>query len=794
MATIAKVLSWQIELGDYDPQASLENEEERARGFELFKSALYSVFGEDILERHSEVAFQIDQQMQQGIPLTKERMFKWISMISDETVEQAAWSVDAFRTLHRLAPMARLILGEQQNEFIEGNHVSSNFVEENRIAVRFFKECLIKIYGKWRVENCAKVMSDLERLEQRGNALTKLKVMHVMMELSDIRMDHVQRGFQNVKVIHALEGYKLNDELHKAILDLTLDDDVMISRLHTLDEILTSLEEVQTFDELSQAQFQEIVSFFNPVKNFHNVISGHSTSMIESLSSIIWSKVFYEWDWGHWMGKKNMMTYHRLKVQQEVDELPGDTLEEKWEGYRELLSKEIVYQELKKGMLIPAPNDTQGLQQQYQVMKEFVSGQGMVAYLLVRAIPSMRELPPILLFRGTTFSWSGLDAISNFIADLEPHLGKIAYDAGKEDIFASFEVEGILDAHDDYLEVMGHSFGGVMAQRMVDTIVSRKVKDRLQSSCLSQIQHIHMTMFNSPALEEERTLKFAERIDQIDDLQVRGKLYKTLRDHFHTAGVKYLGSGCDRQKVPFEVVICSGNRIDPHLGRFFNKAAETIEERNVERLSSAEEVEALLSNLENPCIETTRQILGYIGYILLRILRFFLHLCFDWRARSISAQEEEVVRMTTEVYLDEVRALAEFLIICTSIDDGKRERLCEWTSHQLDYYLTVNCDNSEKQRSMLEQMQQMLPVELLDQLLFALLTPMTDRTATDSFKRKVQFESFEPLAIEVLQNVLQERLSQLDEHSEISVSRENQGGLRPSSDMPQRPVLPLIKH
>lgn len=117
----------------------------------------------------------------------------------------------------------------------------------------------------------------------------------------------------------------------------------------------------------------------------------------------------------------------------------------------------VIKREMDVGTLIPAPNHPDGRAQFYYVSAKIITMEGMVSYIFHPATPNS-NLEPIRLFRGTSPRNSEIDGISTLITDFEKHLGKTAYESGKEyesiieEKLGSPTIEG------------GHSLGSALVQ------------------------------------------------------------------------------------------------------------------------------------------------------------------------------------------------------------------------------------------------------------------------------------------------------------------------------------------
>lgn len=712
MSKVASTLNLFLDLTDLS--------EGRVRSAEL-ESSLITNFSTLFGANGSQAVEQMQDHFSRGTSFPKEKVIEWVVDLSGEkTICLSIQALNAVRKIPHLLPYSRLILSAKGSKFIEANGRSEHFEQENRAAIHYFRECLELIFSRKRLAH-AQIFFELQQMELQGSPLDKLTVLKVLRKLSDVQMSHVEETLMDMNVF--TNAKNLDGSFQTAFLNLFFDDRVMLNRLETLSHLF----QFQNVGELTTEQFQEVMHFINPLTNLHERMVGVARGYIESPSSECWSKIFHAFDWGHWLGKESTSTNQRLQLYSVVEELPGENLLEKWEGYVELLAKKVAYWELQEGMLLPAPADEMGITQYYKVIKEFVSGEGMVAYCLIRATPFMKSLPPILLFRGTSFSFSGLDAISNFMADGEGNLGKTSYEAGRDEIFDAL---GKLIKEDSQLVVIGYSFGGTMCQRFSHDFMRRKINGEFRDSSLEDLNLVELFVFNSPGVEKELAEEFAQQLASIEGLQVPTTFYKTQGDQVHEAGVCFIGSGCDRQKMPVSVVVCSGNLMtNPHETLFFDRSGVTIEERSIVRYGpDDEDLELLLTNEGHLFLENIRKIIGCVINLILRIIRFFVRLICGWRGAD-RIQRKTILNDVSSIYLAEVNSLLKLLDLVAK--DRLEEGFAEWIECKMDLCLMDNQTAAECLASK-------GPTEFFSDLLFSTLTPVL-AGSIDTFKEAIDF-------------------------------------------------------
>ena len=165
------------------------------------------------------------------------------------------------------------------------------------------------------------------------------------------------------------------------------------------------------------------------------------------------------------------------------------------DGFTEILTKKLIYRELNSGDLVPYPKPSSNKVEFYEVKENIITGKGMTASLLMPTDKNSK-LPPRLVFCGSKFHPSGLDSISNVIADFEYELGKEAYESGLNKLNNIMHKYNIKN---ESLVVSGHSLGGNLAQQFtVDN--HKKIKK--------------LITFNSPGIKQKKDKEFTNSISR----------------------------------------------------------------------------------------------------------------------------------------------------------------------------------------------------------------------------------------------------------------------------------------
>jgi hypothetical protein len=127
-----------------------------------------------------------------------------------------------------------------------------------------------------------------------------------------------------------------------------------------------------------------------------------------------------------------------------------------FETFLEILTKAVVYRELKNGDLIPAPHPKTSDIEYYIVQKCIITGRGFTAYYLNPC--QFSTLPTIFTISGSNFHPSGLDALSSYVNDFSFYIGTEAIDSGIG------KVNKLLSKVGSFDYITGHSLGGTLAQ------------------------------------------------------------------------------------------------------------------------------------------------------------------------------------------------------------------------------------------------------------------------------------------------------------------------------------------
>lgn len=437
-------------------------------------------------------------------------------------------------------------------------------LDRNRESIRQLRNAMVRFFGAGRTARiCSHYHLDLDRLEKRGAAIKERHIAKILTGASDIYIQDLEELLEEIK-----------DPAREIVRHLDLSD------LRRLRNELFSIHSVQ---DLNPLQLKRLIGILLPSQSYplytHREILPNPTQLLAYL--------FHD---------RLLMDMERLELNNEASTLTN------FEAYAELLCKSLAYREMEKGTLIPAPTLSGGESGYYYVASAIVTGKGMVAYGLLPVTRSMDNLDPILLFRGSLFIPSGLDAISSYITDLEKELGRSAYRSGKKGLEAFLHmVEG------QQVVAMGHSLGGTLAQWFTSEY-GDSVKE--------------LITFNAPGLPKEIVQKFAKMAFHLKQ-ELAIKVYRVKGDFIHRAGDRHLGQGCGNGRVRIHLTEFYTEQRQrkwrPHKSRGLQKGKQGVKSRVVaEALLDLE-----LSNHHRYLIERCRKYVGgYFLYYVLKTMRF----------------------------------------------------------------------------------------------------------------------------------------------------------------------------
>lgn len=351
----------------------------------------------------------------------------------------------------------------------------------NRQQVREFRTLMEEAIGPRRLTRiCRKYRMDFNRMVRLGLPLTERHFAQLMAGLSDVLVEDVEELFNALKHINE----NASDEWRA---------------------LATAVEGADNVTQLGIAQFQQLVAWLSPIGK----AALKTTKEIDSEPTRRTALLFHD---------GLLMDVERLVLNQEAESLHSR------HAYYELLCKGFAYREMVLGTLIPmAMSSGRGIAY-YKVTTAIITGEGMVAYGLMPATDSMaQELDPILLFRGSSFRPSGLDALSTYITDLELELGRSAYHSGHDNLAALLE-----QLKGRSVLAMGHSLGGSLAQWFTAEY-PEYVKELIS--------------FNAPGVPKVIAEQFAEKMQSADGTP-KVTIYRTDGDLISSTGDKHLGQGC----------------------------------------------------------------------------------------------------------------------------------------------------------------------------------------------------------------------------------------------------------
>lgn len=620
---------------------------------------------------------------------------------------------------HLISAKGMIVLRGDQKIF---QWTSDEENHETYTTVEFFKNALEVFYGKKQTKTYCKFLgfnlSEMAKKSAPLKAKTARRIISGMAQITDITCtfaDHYSflRQAETVKQL----GQKALDEQIKTALQSSMLGELKSYSLERLiNDGLVLYEELKTksISSMTAETFQKVHDFLNPIKA---MLRDQALSMAQlPIPKGVWDKISFGLECLGMSSRKKVLVFEIAEAIKQIEELPQENYSEKMEGYREVLARYIAYSEASEGALIPAPLEN-GRMGYYKVAKQVITGKGMVAYVLTRATDQMKELVPIVLFRGTALFPSSLDSCSSVLTYLELNAGSRAYNSGRKKLFEALQYEGILKA-DPRLEVIGYSLGGIFAQKFVLDFTSRLAGKTLHHAGLEGVKKIDMFLFNSPAIDKKSNLRFKRLIEQKRlELIVGGCAYLTRGDMIQLGGSRYLVYGCDRTKVPFIVKFCSGNNIVKHSASFFNKRGMLIKNRKIVTICEEPALNRALINkgFKAFLMQLLRYSIGFLVYLLTILPYLTKRLICGWR-RPTSHPYQDMEAINQNFRKDSKR-----LLQLLALPEGKKlnnPKVIEWLDEKIvTYYQT----GSIMQR--LEKLQKLSPSVLVQKVLFKKIEP-----------------------------------------------------------------------
>lgn len=281
-----------------------------------------------------------------------------------------------------------------------------------------------------------------------------------------------------------------------------------------------------------------------------------------------------------------------------------------------LLAKGFAYREMEPGLLIKGSTSVAGITSYFEVYKKIVTGKGMVAYALRRAEASMRHIQPLIVLRGTSTAPAGLDSMAAVLTDIEPVLGKTAWETGKARLFSLLQDPLFITKADHTLTVIGHSLGGTLTQFFVSAIAAE------ESRMPAEIKKLSFHLFNSTAVAKTAALRFAAHMGEKGRLIYEGRVFKAAGDPANFVGEYFLGKDCPeegRSHVTYQHVRASSK--DPHCDLL-----HLVDPQNHLALHEIQETrdQKLLNTLLDNTTEPEHQILEFIRLYIARPLIYLL--------------------------------------------------------------------------------------------------------------------------------------------------------------------------
>ncbi len=288
----------------------------------------------------------------------------------------------------------------------------SSYTSENIRTIECFKNFLVEHLGEercYRITNRYQVNFYDKRY--RGAPLLCRDIAKII------------TGIQDVSV----------DDIHEAIKKKRLSQDPRFI-------------DIQTFEDLGREQLSELIDELKrPLQDLYHVKQSHIENLSGSVGDV--SAHFF---------------FDPFEADRERVLLSEGHGKDSFENFVHNMAARVIKRELDVGMVIPAPNHTDGSPQHYYVSGKLITGRGMVSYVL-HPLGNNTSLRPIRFFRGTSLRNGEIDAMSSMINDADRAIGQDAFLSGK--IYESTIREKLGPVP---LEA-GHSLGAAIVQyRLVD--------------------------------------------------------------------------------------------------------------------------------------------------------------------------------------------------------------------------------------------------------------------------------------------------------------------------------------
>lgn len=290
-------------------------------------------------------------------------------------------------------------------------------------------------------------------------------------------------------------------------------------------ENVNKLKDYESSQSLPPDLFAELMAAFNSVKDQYANVSFKNDLTLDKITALPGKYIEHGWI-SHKKGR-SLEDQERLRLYEELQEIPNDNYEKYCEIVSKILVKKHLYYEQKddsiqQGMLIPAPMGPGGEKRWYRISEMLDTGWGKLAYRLVPATDKYAdEMPELLLYRSTSSLPTALDSFTGVLSDLNIYPpGYFSKNKGVDK-----ELEWLRNPSKNSnnqprpLLITGHSLGASSSQLLLFN---------MQQKNLWADREIRLELFDSPAIKASDVEEFAKWYDN-------NEIFKPLTINYHVS-------------------------------------------------------------------------------------------------------------------------------------------------------------------------------------------------------------------------------------------------------------------
>lgn len=429
-----------------------------------------------------------------------------------------------------------------------------SYTNENRRTIECFNKYLVQHIGHQRLLQVSKEVGvDLDEMWHKGASLNERVVAKLY-----IASKQVSRGTMQ----YAIES------VHRG--------DSWIENMDT--SLRMKLLGVHKPEELSSEVFHKLYQHLeNPFQDAISFTSGTDTIIENALTVLVYFISKFIFDEYQFIKSRVLLAESNETISQEA-------------FYERMAIVFASQEEMPIGGYLRGPNDSNGTPVYYRLAAKLITADGQFSLCFLPAHDSDQK--PIRVTRGTSFSLSGLDAISYLITDAEEEVGYQGYNSGKsyepfiEELGVSRWVE------------IGYSAGGTIAQWRVAYDL-----DKVES----------LWTFRAPGVPERVSDKFLQSVSETNR-SFTIHVARAVGDFIDLGGDAHLGKNAPYPAVDIHLNRFTTDSFIPHLGLAMSNNSRS----GIQGGFSREEINAQLDNRGRSGMETFRKFLG--GQILAPLL------------------------------------------------------------------------------------------------------------------------------------------------------------------------------